>query len=107
MKRKHFLIAALSVMAGLLGTSCSDNIDDNTLPATMEAIASGGNRFTGEGGTLEILIYSDVEYDVKCDADWISRIISRSTPVNNLERFDIRPYPIAADMTPRLSLIHI
>ncbi len=107
MKRKHFLIAALSVMAGLLGTSCSDNIDDNTLPATMEAIASGGNRFTGEGGTLEILIYSDVEYDVKCDADWISRIISRSTPVNNLERFDIRPYPIAADMTPRTADITI
>lgn len=90
-----------------MGTSCSDNIDDNTLPATMEAIASGGNRFTGEGGTLEILIYSDVEYDVKCDADWISRIISRSTPVNNLERFDIRPYPIAADMTPRTADITI
>lgn len=69
MKRIHSLIAALAVMAGLWSTSCSDSIDDNTLPATLEAIASGGNRFTGEGGTLEILIYSDVEYDVKCDAD--------------------------------------
>ncbi|WP_295729377.1 BACON domain-containing carbohydrate-binding protein [uncultured Muribaculum sp.] len=99
-------LAAAMLSAGFL-TSCSD--DDETPDETpaLSLIASTGNNFSGSGGTLEILVRSNVDYDVEIDADWITRVVSRAVPTLGSETFIIAPYPLAADKTPRKATIKI
>lgn len=107
MKLLHHILPIMAVAVAATGLpACSDD-DEPVSAETVSIIASSGNDFTGKGGTLEILVNSNVEYAVNVDADWISRIISRSAPVNGVERFSVAPYPVAADMTPRTATISI
>lgn len=102
-----YITAIAAVCLSPAFISCSDENDDAASASVMRMVTASGSRFTGEGGTLEILVNSNVDYAVETDADWIERLTSRSTPVNGVERFAIRPYPVAADMTPRSGTVSI
>ena len=108
MKPYYSIFSAIAAICLSVATvSCSDDNDDTTAPEVLKLVSSTGNRFTGEGGTLEILINSNVDYTVATDADWITRVVSRSAPINGTELFRISPYPTANDMTPRSGSITI
>ena len=92
--------------SGLL-PSCSDDDDAVDESPALSLIASTGKSFSGAGGTLEILVRSNVDYEVEIDADWVTRVVSRAVPTLGTETFRIAPYPLAADKTPRKATIKI
>ncbi|WP_295729383.1 BACON domain-containing carbohydrate-binding protein [uncultured Muribaculum sp.] len=102
-----YLAAITAVCLSTAFTACSDENDAPNQADTLQMVSSSGNRFTGDGGTLEILVNSNVDYKVETDADWIVRMAARSVPVNGVERFLISPYPVAADMSPRTATVSI
>lgn len=106
MKFRHILaaFATLILAAGCQSTDEAKLLED---PDTVTVIASSGNKFDGRGGNLDILLKSNVNYQVKTDVDWITRNVSRSAAVNGVESFTVAPYPLALDRTPRKGTVTV
>ncbi|MDE7443868.1 MAG: hypothetical protein K2M65_06880 [Muribaculaceae bacterium] len=97
---------ALVALPAFTFVACSDDDNETSYPAKLEIVTSSGNEFDGRGGSLELLVNSNVNYTVTTDVDWITVAEGRAArPLNGKLTFVVAAYDAALDMTPRTGIV--
>lgn len=104
---KHIIYPLLLALSATIPTACSDDDNELSYPAKLEVVTTSGTAFDGRGGKLQLLVNTNMDYEVSTDVDWIAQEdASRSArPLNDRVTFTVAPYEKATNQEPRTGSI--